>query len=173
MRTFCLILYYLFLKHLPSTNSSVPFRNLIRKMRSWVGRYVFDSCGTNLNIEHGAQFGKGKGIEIGDNSCLGVDCLIAAPTTIGDHVLMGPDVMIFTTNHVHSRTDIPIGDQGMTKPEKVTIGNDVWIGARAIILPGVTIGNGVIIAAGAVVAQDVPDYAIVGGVPARILKMRK
>ena len=56
---------------------------------------------------------------------------------------------------------------------QVTIGDDVWIGTRAIILPGVTIGNGVIIGAGAVVTKDVPDYAIVGGVPARVIRFRK
>ena len=56
--------------------------------------------------------------------------------------------------------------------KKVTIGNDVWIGTRVIILPGVTVGNGVIIGAGAVVTKDVPDMAIVGGVPAKIIKYR-
>lgn len=56
---------------------------------------------------------------------------------------------------------------------EVVIGNDVWIGMRSIIMPGVTIGNGVVIGAGTVVTKDVPDYAIVGGVPARIIKFRK
>lgn len=56
---------------------------------------------------------------------------------------------------------------------EVVIGNDVWIGMRVIIMPGVTIGNGVVIGAGAVVTKDVPDYAVVGGVPARIIKFRK
>ena len=56
---------------------------------------------------------------------------------------------------------------------KVTIGNDVWIGMRSIIMPGVTIGNGAVIGAGAVVTKDVPDYAIVGGVPAKVIKYRK
>lgn len=56
---------------------------------------------------------------------------------------------------------------------KVTIGNDVWIVMRSIIMPGVTIGNGAVIGAGAVVTKDVPDYAIVGGVPAKVIKFRK
>lgn len=56
---------------------------------------------------------------------------------------------------------------------EVIIGNDVWIGMRVIIMPGVKVGNGVVIGAGAVVTKDVPDYAIVGDVPARIIKFRK
>lgn len=57
--------------------------------------------------------------------------------------------------------------QGSETPKQVTIGNDVWIGTRSIIMPGVCIGNGVIVGAGAVVTRNVPDYAVVGGVPAR------
>ena len=65
-----------------------------------------------------------------------------------------------------------MGKQGMREAE-VIIGNDVWIGMRSIIMPGVKIGDGAVIGAGAVVTKDVPDYAIVGGVPARIIKYRK
>ena len=60
----------------------------------------------------------------------------------------------------------------MQKIKPVIIGDDVWIGGRVIILPGVTIGNGAIVGAGAVVTRDVPEYAIVGGVPAKVIKMR-
>lgn len=86
--------------------------------------------------------------------------------------MMGPDVAILTSTHNIDRTDIPMGYQG-GRVAKVKIGNDVWIGMRSIILPGITIGNGVVIGAGAVVTKDVPDYAIVAGVPARIIKFRK
>ena len=86
--------------------------------------------------------------------------------------MMGPDVSILTHTHNIERTDIPMGQQGMRVSEGV-IGNDVWIGMRVIIMPGVTIGNGVVIGAGAVVTRDVPDYAIVGGVTAQVIKFRK
>ena len=117
-------------------------------------------------------FQRGGGISIGNGSGLGVNCLVHGPLEIGDKVMMGPDVVILTHTHNIDRTDIPMGDQG-SRIEKVTIGNDVWIGMRSIIMPGVKIGNGAVIGAGAVVTKDVPDYAIVGGVPARIIKFRK
>lgn len=79
---------------------------------------------------------------------------------------------ILTHTHNIERTDIPMGQQGMRVSE-VVIGNDVWIGMRVVIMPGVKVGNGVVIGAGAVVTKDVPDYAIVGGVPTMIIKFRK
>ena len=86
--------------------------------------------------------------------------------------MMGPEVVIYTSQHEFGRTDIPMQQQGKTPTMPVTIGNDVWIGRRAIIMPGVTIGNGAIIGAGAIVTKDVPDYSVVGGVPAKVIKMR-
>ena len=108
----------------------------------------------------------------GNGSGLGVNCSVHGPLEIGNKVMMGPDVVILTHTHNIDRTDIPMGDQG-SRVAKVTIGNDVWIGMRSIIMPGVKIGNGAVIGAGAVVTKDVPDYAIVGGVPAKIIKYRK
>lgn len=86
--------------------------------------------------------------------------------------MMGPDVMIFVVNHKTSDIFVPMLQQGDTPVKPVDIGNDVWIGARVIIMPGVKIGNGVVIGAGAVVTKDIPDFAVVGGVPAKILKFR-
>lgn len=74
--------------------------------------------------------------------------------------MMGTDVVIITRNHAFDRTDIPMMHQGFEEERPVVIGNDVWIGDR------------VIIAAGAVVTHDVPPYAIVGGVPAKVIRMR-
>ena len=87
--------------------------------------------------------------------------------------MMGSDVVIITRNHRFERTDIPMMEQGFSDEQPVTIGDDVWIGDRVIILPGIKVGDGSIIAAGAVVTHDVPAYAIVGGVPAKVIGMRK
>lgn len=172
MKTISLILYMLILKHLPATNGAIPMRFLIRRMRSSIGKYVFDECGENINIEKGADFGNGKGIKIKDNSGLGINCYVRGPLEIGSDVMMGPDVMIFHADHAMSRKDIPMRLQGDTVSKPVIIGDDVWIGARVIILKGVHIGRGAVIAAGAVVTKNIPEFAIVGGVPARVLKYR-
>lgn len=90
---------------------------------------------------------------------------------IGDDVLIAAHTVIIPANHNFSRRDIPINTQGESR-KGVTIGNDVWLGARVTVLDGVTIGQGAIVAAGAVVTQDVAPYTIVGGVPARVLSTR-
>lgn len=172
MTLLCLILYYAILKHLPSSAGSNPVKRLIRKLRSSVAVRCMGECGSNVNIEKNADFGSGANITIGKKSGIGINCKVRGPLTIGENVMMGPDCVILTSTHNFERTDIPMIEQGGAV-KKVTIGDDVWIGTRAIILPGVTIGNGVIIGAGAVVTKDVPDYAIVGGVPARVIRMRK
>jgi maltose O-acetyltransferase len=89
---------------------------------------------------------------------------------IGDDVMMGPEVLIYTSNHT-MEAGIPMRLQPL-KSAPVHIGNDVWIGARCIILPGVTIGDGAVLAAGAVVTRAVPANAIVGGIPAKVIKYR-
>lgn len=136
-----------------------------------MGKVLFDYCGSNVNIEKGADFGTGKGISLGDYSGIGVNCKVRGPLTIGKNVMMGPNVNILTHSHNFDRTDIPMCKQGGNF-KSVTIGNDVWIGMNTLILPGVHIGNGVIIGAGAVVTKDIPDYVVVGGVPAKIIKNR-
>jgi len=110
---------------------------------------------------------------IGDGVWIGQQCFLhsAGGITIGDNVGIGPAVKILTSSHVLGHTDKPILHSPLEfKP--VVVGDGVDIGVGAILLPGVTIGKGAQIAAGAVVAADVAAFSVVGGVPARLLKMR-
>ena len=124
-----------------------------------------------MNIEKHAHFT--PGLSIGDNSGVGIRCEVNGPVTIGANVMMGPEVVIYTQTHKYDRTDIPMCEQGSTEPCEVVIEDDVWLGRRAIIMPGVRIGKGSIIGAGAVVTKDVPPYSVVGGVPARVIRTRE
>ena len=106
---------------------------------------------------------------IGSHTRIGIHCTVIGPVTIGNHVNLAQGIVVTALNHNFKDTTLYIDEQGIsTNP--VVIGDDVWIGANAVILPGVTIGRHAVVAAGAVVTKDVPDYCVVGGVPARIIK---
>ncbi len=165
----CLFLYYFIARHLPGSDLIYSFGS--KKLRRFLCKRIFKRTGSNVNIEHGVFFASGRDIEIGNNSGLGLNARVTGPLSIGNDVMMGPDVCIFTQNHKNDRLDIPMRLQ--TAPKKaVVIEDDVWIGARAIILPGVTIKSGSIVGAGAVVTKDVPPLAVVGGNPAKVIKYR-
>lgn len=128
--------------------------------------------GSDVNIEQRAHFGSGNHLSIGNHSGLGINCRINGPVRIGNHVMMGPDVMVIARSHGFDRTDVPMCQQVEADPKPVVIEDDVWIGARAILLPGVTVGQGTIVGAGSVVTKSVPSYSIVAGNPARIVRSR-
>jgi maltose O-acetyltransferase len=170
-KIFFLGLYYAFARHFPVSNK--PYGGKLgKKLRFLCVKRIFDKCGKDVNIEHGVEFGPGSGLEIGDHSGLGVNSWIGV-AKIGKDVIMGPEVMIISKNHIHSDLTKPMRVQGSHPPKPVIIEDDVWIGARVIILPGRKIGRGAIVGAGSVVTKDVPPYAIVGGNPVKILKYRK
>jgi maltose O-acetyltransferase len=171
LRIFYLILYYGFAYYLPSTNNR--YFRLPRTIRGWLASKLLAKVGKEIIIEKGANFGDGRNIEIGNKAGIGVNAFIRGPLVMGDNIMMGPEVMILTRNHRHDDTDVPMNQQKGSIVKQVTISSDVWIGSRVIILPGVQIGTGVIIAAGSVVTKSVPDYAVVGGNPAKIIKYRK
>jgi acetyltransferase-like isoleucine patch superfamily enzyme len=116
----------------------------------------------------------GSGISIGNHVGISQNCFIQArgQVEIGNNVIMGPGVKIFSENHIYADLDIPIKNQGEMRLD-VLIEEDVWIGANAIILGGVNIGKGSVVAAGAVVNKNVLPYSVVGGIPAKCIKMRK
>jgi acetyltransferase-like isoleucine patch superfamily enzyme len=108
-------------------------------------------------------------VTIGDYTRIGIHCTVIGPVCIGSHVNLAQGITVTALNHNFGDAARRIDEQGVsTKP--VVIGDDVWIGANAVILPGVTIGSHCVIAAGAVVTKDVPDYTLAGGVPAKTIK---
>ena len=171
LRLICCCLYYGFAQWLPT--SYTPGGRLWQTIRFWICRPLFKTCGKNVNVEHKAFFHSGRDIIISDNSGIGVRANLSGKITIGRNVMMGKDVTIITTNHNFSRIDIPMNQQGFKSEEPVEIDDDVWISDRVIILPGVHVEQGVIIGAGSVVTKDIPKYAIVGGNPAQIIRIRK
>jgi len=125
--------------------------------------------GRGSTIHMWANFFQPKNIKIGEGSIVGDHIFLdgRAKLTIGNHVDIASHVLIYNSEH-----DIEAEDFS-AREEPVEIGDYVFIGPRAIILPGVKVGKGAIIAAGAVVSKDVPDFMIVGGVPAKTIGERK
>lgn len=150
-----------------------------RRFREFLLRSLFASHGENLLFDPDGTYSFGN-IFIGDDVSLGQRPILLATRSqikIGNHVMFGPEVTIRGGNH---RIDLVGRFMKSVKDDEkrseddlgVVIEDDVWVGTRAIILHGVTIGRGAVVAAGAVVTRDVPPYAIVGGVPARIIRFR-
>jgi acetyltransferase-like isoleucine patch superfamily enzyme len=112
-----------------------------------------------------------SGIKIGCDSLIGEGSVIRGQggVQIGDRVYTSPYTQIIAVNHVFNDPSRPFMEQGITA-EGITIEDDVWLGAGAIVTDGVRIGKGAVVAAGAVVTKDVPPYTVVGGVPARPIK---
>lgn len=109
---------------------------------------------------------------IGNYTRIGLHNTIIGPVSIGNHVNLAQGITVTALNHNFSDTSQLIDQQGITT-QQVTISDDVWIGANAVILPGVNIGTHSVVAAGAVVNRDVPPYTVVAGVPAHVIKHLK
>lgn len=146
-----------------------PYSLFFPSLRSFLAKRFLTECGKNIVVKYGADIS--MFIKIGSNSEFGRKCEIYSDVEIGKDIIMGPEVKIFSRNHRFDRIDIPMRLQGPAKYTTI-IGNDVWLGARSMIMPGVTIGNHVVVAAGSVVTKNVPDGAVIGGVPARIIRFR-
>lgn len=146
------------------------FGGIGKWMRGICGKLVLEKCGKNVNIERKAIFS--SHVSLGDNSGIGINASLTGSVVIGNNVMMGADCTMYSRNHAFDRLDIPMCEQGYNPEKTIVIGDDVWIGGHVIILPGVHIGKGAIVGAGAVVTKDVPEYAIVGGNPAKVIRYR-
>ena len=143
---------------------------IYRSVRMDTPPYRLFSLGQNSVVESYSCINNAVGdVIIGDHTRIGIHNTIIGPVSIGSHVNLAQGITVTALNHNFSDTTKRIDEQGVsTNP--VTIKDDVWIGANAVILPGVTIGRHAVVAAGAVVTTDVPENTVVGGVPARIIK---
>ena len=139
-------------------------------------REMLGSCGEDVTIQTPFKITYGMHLHVGSHVFINynADFLDGGEIRIGDRVMMGPGVKIYSGNHslvASERMKIVDGKmQLISIAEHVTIGNDVWICGNATICPGVTIGNNAVIAAGAVVTKDVPEHTLVGGNPAKVIK---
>lgn len=135
-------------------------------------------AGRNLVVGGRCKIYPAKFISIGNNVFIGRNCTISTSKIGGSEIYIGSDVMlaegvkIIGGNHAYNRIDVPMNMQGEGVQKPIYIQEDVWIGANAIVLSGVSIGRGSIIGAGSVVTKSVPEYSISAGNPAELIKRR-
>lgn len=153
------------------------FRHIRYLILTVLYKPMFASHGKNFRFDPDGYY-TFSNIHVGDDVLLGYRPMLMATLSkirIGNHVMLGPFVEIIGGNHNYSEVGKFMSEVTNKQPfddQDIIIEDDVWIGSRAIILKGVHIRRGAIIAAGAVVTNDVPPYAIVGGVPAKVIKFR-
>lgn len=158
-------LFFFMAEHLPRLKLANKIRYLLYRLAGCrIGRCTIFGP---INVQ---PPGKAKNLRIGKRCFLNTNIRFGVPkdtVTVGDDVLIGPDVMFETASH--GLVWSPPERRGViSKP--IAVHDGAWIGARVVILGGCTIGKGAVVAAGAVVTQDVPPYSLFGGVPARMIK---
>ncbi len=162
------VIYEMIARHLPASASHLNIGQI--RFRAFCARLIMSQCGSNVNIDRNVTFS--TRCSIGNNSGIGANSLIGITVHIGNDVMMGQDCIILTRNHRFDDVNTPMIKQGYAEEKPITIGDDVWIGSRVIILGGVTIGSHCVIGAGSVVTHDVRDYEIVAGNPAKVIRNR-
>jgi maltose O-acetyltransferase len=169
-RMLALFLYYGLAQYFPTQPR--PGWQFAYWLRRKIAAHIFLKCGEDIIIKSRAYFGTGSSLIIGHRSQLGENLKAEGDLNLGDDVVMGPDVVMLSSSHAFDRLDLPINQQGARPRRPIVIGNDVWIGTRVIILPGIKIGDHAIVGAGSVVTKDVPALAIVAGNPAKFIRSR-
>lgn len=161
MNKLLLVIYYIILQHIPM--QPMPGYKIGYILRRKIASCILKKCGENIIVKNHCYFGSGQKLSVGHRSQLGQNARLNGEITIGNDCVMGPDVVMMATSHEFNRLDIPINQQGAKAEEPIVIGDDCWIGTRAIILPGVHLGDHCIVAAGAVITRSFPNNCIVGG----------
>ncbi|EAZ82534.1 acyltransferase [Algoriphagus machipongonensis] len=168
MKKISLLLYYLFASNFPSYWwPGGPLFNTIRiaLLRNVIG------IGIGNKIQKGIYVGSGNGVKIGNN-CQINERVRLDNVEIGNNVMIARECIVLGKTHLNSDVDVPMADQGRSEAFTSYIEDDVWLGLRVIVMPGVRIGKGSIVGAGAVVTKDIPAFTIWGGVPAKFIKSR-
>lgn len=155
---------------LPFTHWKLHFPSTMKNLCKSKFRFF----GDNADFRAGAYAVTCSNISIGKNVVVRPSTMIFADeyaqVIIEDNVMMGAGVHFYVNNHKFERRDIPLIEQGYYPSESITVKEGVWIGANSIILPGVTIGKNAVVGAGSCVTKSVPDYAIVVGSPAKLIR---
>ena len=140
-------------------------------------REMLGSCGENVTVQQPVSILYGKHTSVGSDVFINGGCTLqdSARITIGDRVVIAPDVKLYCGEHAVDATPRWKRDASgvlklVTTTRPISIGSDVWIGGGVTVLPGVTIGSNVVVGAGAVVTRNVPDNCVVAGVPARVIR---
>jgi maltose O-acetyltransferase len=126
----------------------------------------------NSKFEYGVYISDARNLKIGKHVRINENVFLQGRISIGDYVMIAPNVAIYSKTHNYHDINTPMVLSGESETRTVTIDNDVWIGINAVVLPGVTVGKGSIIGANSVVTKNVEPYSIMGGVPARLIRKR-
>jgi len=130
---------------------------------------LFGSVGEAVHVEPPFRCDYGYNVHVGDGFFANFDCVVldVCPVEFGENCLLGPGVHVYTATHP---LDAEERAGGLESGRPVSVGDDVWLGGRAVLNPGVTVGDGSVVASGAVVSDDVPPGVVVRGNPAEVVR---
>jgi len=168
MKKIYLILYYSLINKIP--NSTFLGTNIFNKLRIYFVKKIM-RIGSNNTFQRNVYFGNGNNVVIGNN-CQINDNIRFDNVKIGDNVMIARDCIFLGKTHNYNDTDTLMTDQGSSLSQQTIVENNVWIGLRVIIMPGVKIKKGSIISAGSVLHTDTVLNGVYAGIPARLIKVR-
>lgn len=169
----CLMLYYGIAYYLP--NSYKPWwlgGKISNAFRVFLCKQIFKKAGKISTINRCVDFGSGKNVEIGDFSGIGEHVTMPSNTIIGKYVMLGRFSFILERNHEFESIEIPIIEQGDRESKPTIIEDNCWIGLHTLFTPGRHVKKGTIVGMGSLLTKDFPEYSVVGGAPAKLIKSR-
>ena len=150
----------------------ISLRNVLRRVRMSWRRLCYRAWGVHPTSYLGKNCNLHRSLKMGAYGYIGPHSVVPSGVTMGNYVMIGPELLVTGADHRFDEPGVAIIFSGRPDPRDVVIEDDVWIGARTTLIKRVRVGRGAVIAAGAVVTRDVPPYTIVGGVPARKIRLR-